>query len=170
MPTDEERERARKAQNQRDRRARQKLEAEKAKALAASTGDSGDASPAKRRKIRLYESTLQAIEHMKWLKPTDFALRDQALLYAGMIDDLLYTDPTATGRAASLGQLYARLITQLGGAPTVRLQHELRSLRLLAGVNESDLDDDDQQPESKPEGNGEGATITPIRPPKRRRA
>lgn len=122
----------------------------------------------------LRQSVEDAIRHMKWLKPTDFGIRDMALMYASMIDDLRANEPEATGKAASLGQLLARLMAQLGGAPTVRLQHELRSLRLLGASTAESGDDGSTNTEgdegAQPEGDADVAPVIPIRPPKRKRA
>ncbi len=172
------------AERARNYRQRKALEAKAAaEAQAAERDNSRDAgterdaaaidTPSKPRAIVLRDSVADAIAHMKWLKPTDSALSDMALMYAGMIDDLVAEDPTATGKAASLGQLLARLMTQLGGAPTVRLQHELRSLRLLAGVageGGTDGTSDDEQRSHEGTPGGEGADVIPIRPAKRKRA
>ncbi len=115
---------------------------------------------------------------MKWLEDSDKGAITAARIYDGMIDDLVAEDPTATGKAATLGQMLMRILHELGGTPTVRLQHELRALRLLpnaAAAQDAD-EDDDTLPVDKAgrkataaKQRGE-ATVTPIsRPPKRRR-
>ena len=165
---------AERARNYRERKKSEALEAEAAAAAARDARDADTpsqnppASPPRR--ISMRESIDEAIAAMKWLKPSDKAAEDAARLYAGLIDETLERDPTATGKAASLGQLLARWLHELCGTPTVRLQHELRSLRIAAGLTEPGGENGDKPVEGTPQRAGE-ATVTPIsRPPKRARA
>lgn len=124
-------------------------------------------------------SVVKAIDAMKWIQPSDGALVAMAKLYALQIDELLADGPNATGKAASLGNLLKQILHELGGTPTVRLQHELRSMRLGAGAQPDGGDSDGSNSNSnsndqRPPASGKqkaGATVTSIkRPPKRRNA
>lgn len=135
--------------------------------------DARDASPGPKSKpiLTQLEATDAALGAMKWLKDSDGALVNQARRVSKQIDDLLEADPTATGKATSLGQLLTRCLHELGGTPTVRLQHELRSLRVAAGLdNEGGPDGPSNEGPAKAPPGG-GATVTSIkRPAKRKRS
>jgi hypothetical protein len=120
-------------------------------------------------RIQMRASVAAALEAMKWLKDSDKAATDLALMIADQIDWQADADPTATGRIASLSHALMRALHEIGGTPTVRLQHELRSLRVAAGLDpESGTNDSKQAGDAKPRP-GE-ATVTSIkRPPKRKR-
>lgn len=154
--------RAAAAKRSRDYRERKRNQAAAAAAPTAPPRDAsrkgkGAADPA-----TMAASVEQALGAMKWLQPSDGALMDMARLYASQIDKILREDPSATGKAASLGQLLTRILHELGGTPTVRMQHELRSLRLKVGA-----DDDDEGSTTEP--TKVGSNVTSIkRPPKRR--
>lgn len=164
-------------------RARKYRAAKKRKALeaAAAATDERDAErdgqAGKPTQVRpsIAASTENALAAMKWIKDSDGALVDMARLYSLQIDEILYRDPEATGKAASLGQLLTRILHELGGTPTVRLQHELRSMRMDAAADAMSGGDDAGSDEEDPRENASsrrgGATVTPIkRPPKRKRA
>jgi len=142
-------------------------------AVASSTIPPADAP--KPPAFTMLNSVNAAIDAMKWLQPSDFAAVDLARMTALQYDNLLAGDPSATGRAASLGQLLTRVLHELGGTPTVRLAHELRSMRLqppTADPKPGDPNADDLDEEaSEPSRRKSGATVTSIkRPPKRKRA
>jgi hypothetical protein len=137
--------------------------------VALRDGDAAATSTAKA--FALVRSVEDAIAHMKWIQPTDGALVDMAKLYAVQIDMVLQLDPTATGKAASLGQLLTRILHELGGTPTVRLQRELRSLRaqLATPTGGEDANQNDERATGTEDARPSNGNVTPIRPPKRKR-
>lgn len=118
-----------------------------------------------------------AVDAMKWLQPSDYALVDLARQTAMAMDRVLADDPNSP-KAATWGNLLKQTLHELGGTPTVRLQHELRSMRLVPPLTEdpnSGDEDDDTIPvdpagrKSKAAKRRSDATVTSIkRPPKRR--
>lgn len=101
----------------------------------------------------------EALAHMKWLVPSDLASKAQARELAREIDELTYEGDRA--KALSAHRALSRVLGDLGGTPLVRLQRELRSLRLAA---KSEADDE----RKSDEGAATPANVTRFqRPPKR---
>lgn len=161
------------AERARDYRARKKLERETAAAVAAAERDARDAA-AESKPFRYVASVEAALAAMKWIRDSDGAAVDLVKFAAVQLDRLVEAEPDATGKFASLSQLILRGLRELGGTPTVRLQHELRSMRAAAGLpvedGEHDNDEDDARSDAQAEAAG-GAIISSIqRPPKRARS
>lgn len=107
------------------------------------------------------DAVASALGAMKWLATSDDASVVQARMLAQQVDEL-----TAAGATTKLLAAHAALQRTLGalaGTPTVRLQHELRALR-VAGRTEDDDADEQQHDEQQPSGN-----VTPIARPVPRR-
>lgn len=172
MPTTEE-QKAAAAKRSREYRDRKRREKEVAEEVAAAERDARDAA-AESKPFKLVDSVEAAIAAMKWIRDSDGALVDMAKFYAVQIDKVISDDPTATGKAASLGQLLTRILHELGGTPTVRLQHELRSLRLAAGLESEDGDHEQHEADRRQDDAAQvagGAIVSSIqRPPKRTRS
>lgn len=92
------------------------------------------------------EAALKAMQ--KWLAPSDAAAIGQARMIARMIDKLTHEGDVVKALNAH-GRL-TRVLTELGGTPTVRMAHELRSLKMSGAGAESERD--------KGEGEAGGAT------------
>lgn len=118
-----------------------------------------------RRPGPLESSVTQALAAMKWIEASDKAAVDLTLLYARQIDTFTRSkDPQVKTKGIYLGPHLLRALVALGGTPTARLQHELRS-RKLAGP-EAEGDHEDAAETKRPAGN-----VTSIkRPPRRYRS
>lgn len=160
------------AERAREYRARKRLEREAAAAVAAAERDARDAAAANK-PFRYVESVEAALAAMKWIRDSDGAAVDLVKLAAVKLDRLVADEPDATSKFASLSQLIFRGLRELGGTPTMRLQHELRSMRAAAGLPAEDGEhdhEDDARRDAQAEAAG-GAIISSIqRPPKRTRA
>lgn len=77
---------------------------------------------------RLSEALERSLAAMKWLAPSDAALVAQARLLARQTDALFAAG--ATMPALRYMTVLGRVLGDLGGRPRVRMQYELRSLRL----------------------------------------
>lgn len=158
------------AERSRKYRERKAAEAAAAAELERIERDEQAASQPSRVMLRATEAAINA---MKWIQPSDGALVAQAKLVALQIDMVIEIDPMATGKAASLGQLLTRVLHELGGTPTVRLQHELRSLRAQMGAQQPDGDHGNENQERANGTTGPskqaGATVTNIRRPAKRK-
>ncbi|WP_123546613.1 hypothetical protein [Frigoribacterium sp. PhB107] len=138
--TPEER-KAKDAERKRLRRA--ELRAERP-AVPSRTVDAADASVP-----RVMRDAVEAsLAAMKWLTPSDAGAVAQARMLAEQVDLL-----TAAGATTKLLSAHGRLAATLGslaGTPTMRMQHELRSLRAAGKTDEEgDADDDDsEQPDN----------------------
>lgn len=140
--TPEER-KARDAQRKRDSRAKARAERD-----AVAAGKKAQAEVDAPRTMR--DSVDESLAAMrKWLTPSDGAAVAQARELARMIDVLTHSGETT--RALSAHGRLTRVLNDIGGTPTVRLQHELRSLR-LAGKTEGADGGNDEAP-SAPQGN-----------------
>ncbi len=105
----------------------------------------------------------------KWLQDSDKAAVNQARFYSKLIDGIdVENDERATAKLTSLGQLLTRILHELGGTPTVRMQHELRSMRLNPNANGGDDGDSVDGAESEPAKPGAGAVVTSIKRPAKR--
>jgi hypothetical protein len=161
------------ARNYRERKAAEARAAQQAAiAVGSDARDERDANVTEPTHFTIVNSVQKAVAAMKWIQPSDGALVDMALLYAVQIDQTLARDPEATGKAASLGQLLIRILHELGGTPTVRLQHELRSLRAQLGAptpGDEDGSKDQQRATGTDEARSKDNVTSISRPPKRRR-
>lgn len=161
---------AERARNYRERKRREKEEAIAAAAAARDANeDSSDTSP----KPTMRDVVDEALKAMKWLKPSDKAATAVATMLAEQLDHQLELDATATNRIASLSHALMRALHEIGGTPTVRLQHELRSLRAAAGIDPESGTNDSKQGDAAPKAGGKegGATVSAFaRPPKRNRS
>lgn len=105
-----------------------------------------------------------AIEAMaKWLTPSDAGSVQQARRLAQVIDEAIFTGDVSRELAAH-GRL-SRVLDQIGGTPTVRMAHELRSMRANGGGGGVGGDE-----ASSGEAGETPANVTALqRPPKRDR-
>lgn len=86
----------------------------------------------------------EALASMKWLMPSDHASVAQARLLAKQVDLLTVQDETVKAIAAH--RALSAVLDRLGGTPTMRMQHELRSLRLAAKTEGGAGGDDGEKP------------------------
>lgn len=105
-----------------------------------------------------------AVEAMaKWLTPSDAASVHQARRLAQVIDEAIFTGDVSRELAAH-GRL-SRVLDQIGGTPTVRMAHELRSMRANGGGGGAGGDE-----AASGEAGETPANVTTLqRPPKRNR-
>ena len=110
------------------------------------------------------DSVESAIEAMaKWLTPSDAASVQQARRLAQVIDEAIFSGDVSREMAAH-GRL-SRVLDQIGGTPTVRMAHELRSLRANGGGGGAGGDE-----ASSGEAGETPPNVTSLqRPPKRSR-
>lgn len=146
MLSDEEK-RARNAEKQRRFRARRAQEREAEKAARGSVP-----APSVMR-----SAVGDALAAMKWLVSSDAASVAQARELARQVDELSHVNDYT--RALSAHRALSRVLNDLGGTPTVRMQHELRSLKLAKKIEGAEHADGNPT---------EGATVSQFRrPPKR---
>lgn len=113
---------------------------------------------------KMVDEVKTSLAAMKWLQPSDSASVAQAKALAAEIDAL--TDAGDTAKALSAHRALSRVLNDLGGTPTVRLQHELRSLKLGRRAEEDDDDDGDEADEAdQPAG---AAIVSKFERPKKR--
>ncbi|BAU32467.1 terminase small subunit [Microcella alkaliphila] len=151
MPQTEEQRKA--AARERARKYRQKKAAEREAARQAERDERDAEAP---RTMR--ESVRASLEAMKWLVDSDVAAVLQAKMLAEQID--LMTHAGETTKALSAHRALTTVLDRLGGTPTVRMQHELRSLR-MAAKTEGGKDGD--------EGADTPPNVSRFERPKRRR-
>lgn len=154
MVTEAER-KAKNAEKQRAYRAR------KAAERAAAKGDAGNGGdvPAPR---TMRDEVDAALAAMKWLVESDRASKAQAKMLAEDVDVLRHAGETT--KALSAQRALSRVLADLGGTPTVRMQHELRSLKAKTKSEGSDGS------EGEGEGSAAGDNVSKFeRPPKRAR-
>ena len=152
MVMSEEERRAKNAAKQRAYRARKAAEREATKA-AAGNGPSRGPAPTTMR-----DAVSEAIASMKWLVPSDVASKTQALELARQIDELEHEGERM--KALSAHRALSRVLSDLGGTPSMRMQRELRSLK-NAPKPEGD-DDSDATPTPD--------NVTKLKRPAKRRA
>lgn len=144
--------RAKNAAKQRAYRARKAAEREAAKVAAGNGPKSGPAPSTMR------DAVDEALSSMKWLVASDVASRVQAKELAREVDELTHEGDRA--KALSAHRALSRVLTDLGGTPIVRLQRELRSLKLAP---KPEVEDDGDS--SPPKGN-----VSKFERPAKRRA
>lgn len=148
--------RARNAAKQRAYRARRRAEREAAASTKPATGGNGDEIPSTMR-----DALADAIQHMKWIAPSDGASVAQAKQLADDIDRFHHEGDYA--KALSAHRALSRVLNDLGGTPNVRLARELRSLK---GTVEKPEEGDGG---TQSAGAEQPANVTQLkRPPKRR--
>lgn len=147
------------ADRARDYRERKRREREAAEAAAR---DARDAVAGSAMRVAV-ESALGA---MKWLVASDDAAVAQARALARQVD--LLEHEGQLDRMLSAHRALSRVLHELGGMPIVRMQHELRSLKLRGGGGDGD-EGEAEQPSA--EERQRAGNVTSIqRPPKRARA
>ncbi|WP_425836979.1 terminase small subunit [Microbacterium sp. PA5] len=120
MPKSEDEKRAEAAERARKYRARKRAEAD---VVAAAKRDACDAEIP----TTIRDAVADALEHMKWLVPSDAASVAQAKSIAEDLDR--YRHERDDAKALSAHAKLSRVLNDLGGTPLVRLQRELRSLK-----------------------------------------
>lgn len=153
MPKTEEQRKADARKRSQEYRDRKKAVAEAAKAKERDARDAAAGT-------EMRDAIESALKAMKWIQPSDAASVAQARQLAKSIDELAHEGDRI--RMLSAHQALTRVLHELGGTPTVRMQHELRSLRA-------------QTKNEVPDGsNDEASTAGNVsafrRPPKRKRA
>lgn len=144
------------AERKRRERAEQRAEEQLAKDAAAS------ARPVGTEMRDEVDRALAAME--KWLVASDGAAVAQARMLARMIDVLEHKGDVVKALNAH-GRL-TRVLTELGGTPTVRMAHELRSLR---AAPKQGAEDERNEGEGGKASAGEAGNVSRfVRPPKRR--
>jgi len=86
------------------------------------------------------------------------APEEQAKMLAEQVDELTFAGETT--KALSAHRALTTVLDRLGGTPTVRMQHELRSLR-QAGKMEATSDGD--------EGTDQASNVSQFKRPQKRR-
>ena len=135
--SDEER-RAKNAAKQRAYRARKAAQRAEAKATAGNGSQAGPAPTTMR------DAVAEAIASMKWLVPSDVASRTQALELAREVDELTHEGERT--KALSAHRALSRVLSDLGGTPSMRMQRELRSLKNAPKPEGDDERDDKATP------------------------
>lgn len=108
--------------------------------------------------VSAVEAALAAMS--KWLVDSDAASVAQARMLARRVDRYEHSDDDV--KLLSAHRALTRVLNDLGGTPTVRMQHELRSLKLAA---KTEVLDGGEGETEKPAGN-----VSKFeRPPKRKR-
>ncbi|WP_157079051.1 terminase small subunit [Herbiconiux solani] len=156
MPTSEDERRARDAERKRRRRAEQRAEAAAVKATGRVGADTPDTSAP----TTMRDEVEAAIAAMKWLVESDRASKAQARMLAEDVDLLRHAGETT--KALSAQRALSRVLADLGGTPTVRMQHELRSLRATTKSEGSDGEG------SSEGGSSAGGNVTALRRPEKR--
>jgi hypothetical protein len=141
------------AARERARKYRERKAAER-DAAAQAERDARDAAAPR----IMRESVRAALEAMKWLQPSDVAAVLQAKMLAEQIDELTFAGETT--KALSAHRALTTVLDRLGGTPTVRMQHELRSLRQAAKMEGA--------PDGS-EGNDAASNVTQFKRPQKRR-
>lgn len=124
---------------ERKRLARARERAKRDAEQAAANRVSSDAVPSVMRDA--VEATIKA---MKWDAGSDAASVAQARLLAEQVDVL--THARSTEKALSAHRALTAVLRDLGAAPVVRLQHELRSRRADPVGERNDDGDDEKSP------------------------
>ena len=157
---------AERARNYRQR----KREEREAAAAAERDADTERDADAGTKRVSMRAELDASLKAMKWLKPSDKAATAVATMLADQIDHQLEQDATQTNRVTALSHALMRALHEIGGTPTVRLQHELRSLRVAAGLEpEGEKNGESNERSTQASKPGE-ATVSDIRrPPKRKR-
>ncbi|NII42288.1 hypothetical protein E9228_002946 [Curtobacterium flaccumfaciens] len=90
----------------------------------------------------------RSLAAMKWLTPSDDGAVSQARLLAEQVDVL--TAEGATTKLLAAHRALSSVLGALAGTPTMRLQHELRSLRAAGRTDEEpdERDDEQERPDS----------------------
>lgn len=153
MPMTPEQKRAKDAARKRASRA---AAAEKRDAERKAAADASKASaPSEMR-----NAVEKALAAMKWLVDSDAASVAQARALAKDVDELGADGDRS--RALSAQRALTRVLNDLGGTPTVRMHHELRSLRLAAKT---------EVPDGEGEAGKQAGNVSAFkRPEKRKRA
>lgn len=117
------------------RRAKDAERKRKARAAAAVKRDAEKAEYRRRPDASIPRTMRDAVETTiaaasKWLVDSDAALVAQARMLARNVDTYLFT--CEDSKMLSAQRALTRVLNDLGGTPTVRMQHELRSLKLAA--------------------------------------
>ncbi|MGK9222058.1 MULTISPECIES: terminase small subunit [unclassified Microbacterium] len=151
--TPEER-KARDAERKRRKRAEERAERDARAATSRTRADTGPAPTTMR------DAVDGALAAMKWLAPSDVAAVTQAKDLARIVDESTHSGDEA--RALSAHRALSRVLNDLGGTPTVRMQHELRSLKLAKRTEDADGGNESSEGGRRPEN------VTELkRPPKR---
>lgn len=149
-----------------ERKARDAERKRKARAEAAEKRDAQRAdartSSASAAPTTMRDEVDAAVAAMsKWLTASDGALIAQARSLAKMVDELTHAGEVTKSLSAH-GRL-TRVLNDLGGTPTVRMQHELRSLKI---ARKSEADGERESGEGDTAGAGGNVTQFP-RPARR---
>lgn len=120
MPMTPEQRRAKDAERKRVARAKAAAERD---AERARRRDASDASAPR----RMRDAVERSLAAMKWLQPSDDTAVELARDLAQDVDESRHEGDRV--RAQSAARALTRVMHELGGTPTVRMQHELRSLR-----------------------------------------
>lgn len=115
--------------------------ARKASERAAEEAAARDARDAEAPRV-MRDAVEASLAAMKWIAPSDAASVAQARSLAEDVDLLRHAGDT--NRALSAQRALSRVLNDLGGTPTVRMQHELRSLK--AAKRTEGADDGDSVP------------------------
>lgn len=151
--------RARDRERKRVMRARVRAERE-----AAAAQIKARAEPAATVELpKMLDEVKTSLAAMKWLQPSDGASVAQAKALAAEIDQM--TDAGETSKALSAHRALSRVLNDLGGTPTVRLQHELRSLKLGRRTGEGEGSEGVSGDEAEQEGS---AIVSKFERPKKR--
>lgn len=105
----------------------------------------------------MHDAVETALSAMRWLVDSDAAAKAQARMLANTVDRLQSAGEET--KALSAHRALTKVLNDLGGTPTVRLQREVRSLKLKTEVPDGGSDSPAQGNVSKFE-----------RPPKRKKA
>ena len=167
MPTDDQR-KAAAAKRAREYRERKRLErldqgrrAQPNRPPATEARDGDSVTPTISAEVEI------ALAAMKWLQPSDGGAVALARHSARRIDSMVAKeDDRLASRISQETQTLIRVLHEIGGTPTVRMQHELRSMRIAARVPEGEDDRNDADEEQKQEV---GATVSKFERPVRRR-
>jgi hypothetical protein len=131
------------AERQRKYRARKKA------AKEAEAAEQRDASASRKplpKPVIMRDEVEAALAAMKWLEASDGALVALARQCASQLDSMgSGSDIRLVTRIFQVQQTLVRVLHELGGTPTVRMQHELRSLRLRPTANPEGTHADDDE-------------------------
>lgn len=105
---------------------------------ASVTRDAGKADDVAHPKVSMVEEVDKALGAMRWIMPSDGGAIALAKLSAGRIDSMVArNDDSLSSRISTEEQTLIRLLHEIGGTPTVRMQHELRSMRMSSTPSEA---------------------------------